>query len=160
MTQSGENIWTPRFQITLGLALAGQIILGIFVYRIFEYSYARTEFALMAFLLVCGIIVLSFIQGPLARRIMLGAGCFILLALLFLMAAPDSQVTRQSGNMLRQFLASTALTIALLALLGKFVMDRAVRRADISYGQNNWFVGLEHIALAAIAGVELLLQLS
>ena len=161
--QAGKNLWAPRFQIMLGLTLAGQIILGIFVYRIFEYSYARTEFALTAFLLVCGISVLSFLQGPVVRRIILGAGSFILLALLFLITAPGPQITGTTGqtsNALRQFITYTALILALLALLGKVAMDRAARRADMSYEQTNWFASLEHIALAAIAAIELLLQLS
>lgn len=164
MVQSGENIWTLRFQLLLGLTLAGEIILGIVVYRIFEYSYAHTELALTAFLLVCGILAISTLQQPVARRIILGAGGFILLALLALLAAPGpvrgTGVTRQPAETLRQFLASGALVLALVALLGKIVTDRAARVADMTYERHNWFSGLEHLALAVIAGVELLLQIS
>ena len=164
MVQSSENVWTRRFQLLIGLTLVGEIILGLIVYRIFEYSYTRTELALTSFLLVCGIIALSTIPEPVARRIILGAGAFILIALLALSFAPGllgrASITRQSAGALRQFLASGALVLALVALLGKIVTDKAARTADMTYERNNWFAGLEHLALAAIAGVELLVQIS
>lgn len=165
MVQSGENIWTLRFQLLLGLTLTGEIILGIIVYRIFEYSYARAEFALTAFLLVCGILALSTLQQPIARRIILGAGSFILVTLLaLLLAIPASSartgITGLPADLLRQFLASAALVLALVALFSKVVTDRAARRADMTYAADSWFAGVEHLALAAIAGVELLLQIA
>ena len=165
MVQPNENIWTLRFQLLLGLTLAGEIILGIIVYRIFAYSYARTEFALTAFLLACGILVLSTLQQPIARRIILGAGSFILLALLaLLLVTPDPSgrpgIVGQPANTLRQFLASVALVLGLVAVFGKIVTDRAARVADMTYAPNSWFAGLAHLALAAIAGVELLLQIA
>jgi hypothetical protein len=165
MVQSGENIWTLRFQLLLGLTLAGEIILGALVYRIFGYSFARAEFAVTAFLLACGILALSTLQQPIARRIILGAGSFILLTLLaLLLAAPASSartgISGQPADPLRQFLASAALVLALVALFSKVATDRAARRADMTYAANSWFAGIEHLALAAIAGVELLLQIT
>ena len=132
MVQSNGNIWTLRFQLLMGLTLAGEIILGIIVYRIFEYSYARTELALTAFLLVCGIVALSTLQDPAARRIILAAGAFILIALFAMLTlpVPARGATRQPAETFRQFLATTALVLALVALVGKIVMDRAVRLAD------------------------------
>ncbi len=67
MTQPGEKVWTPRFQLLVGLVLAGQIILGVIVYNSFGHSYSYVVLALTVVLLLCGIgitgILLPFTQG-------------------------------------------------------------------------------------------------
>ncbi|MBA2678799.1 MAG: hypothetical protein H0U76_10455, partial [Ktedonobacteraceae bacterium] len=97
--------------------------------------------------------------------IILSTGSFILLTLLaLLLAIPASpgraSIAGQPANTPRQFLASAALVLALIALFGKIVTDRAARAVDTTYAANSWFASLAHLALAAIAGVELLLQLA
>ena len=87
MAQSGENIWTSRFQLLVGLILAGQIIVAIIVYAVLGHSYTRAGLAMTAFLLLCGIGILSLLQAPTPRKIVLGVSFFILIALFALMAS-------------------------------------------------------------------------
>src|SRR5712692_4923049 len=129
MIQFDTHIWTPRFLLLVGLVLAGQIILGIIVYTLLGQSYARTELALTALLLLGGIVVLDWLQELTPRRIVLGAGVFVLIALLFLMALSGLQETvagRQPTSLLQQFLSPAVFVLALLAFLGKIVSRKTV----------------------------------
>ncbi len=163
MAQSGEKIWTRRFQSLVGLVLAAQSILIVIVYISSGYSYAAAELALTAFLLLCGVGVLSLLRETTPRNIVLGAGFFVLIALLTLIASLVLQEKiggRQQAGSLRQVLSYWVLVIALLAFEGK-VVTRIVTGTHTMLSQaKSWFIRLSHLALAGIAGIELVLQIS
>src|SRR6266496_1876528 len=171
MARFDRSLWTPRFLLLVGLIVAGQIIIGTLVYVGSGHSYTHAELILMAFLLLCGIEVLASLQEPAPRKLVLEAGCFVVLALLFLIVSPDFE--RESAgsplaNPLWQFLSYGVLVIALLAFLGKIldkIVPRPVPLAARQYMVQpdqpvNWFARLSHLALAGIAGTELFLQIS
>jgi hypothetical protein len=177
MAQSGErainkSFWTPRFQLFVGLSVAGQILLGILVYTLLGHSFVRTVLALMAFLLLLGVGVLRFLQEPGPRRIVLGAGIFILIALLALIASPDFQggiAGRPLVSLWPLLLAYWTCVLALLAFLGKAVSHNVVVAQEetgnwiediVSFPQTSWFIRLSHLAIAGVAGVEVFLQTS
>ena len=162
MVSSGENIWTWRFQLLLGLVLIAQIVLVVIVYMSFGYSYAAAELALTAFVLLCGVVVLSSLREPTPRKIVLGAGVCVLIALLTLLASLDLQGKlggRLPINLFRHLLSYGTLVIALLAFEGKVVTRRAVWSDSLMSRPTNWFIRLSHLALAGVAGIELILQL-
>ena len=161
MAQSSKNIWTRRFQILLGLVLALSIMLIVIVYSSSGHSYAATELALTGLLLLCGVGILSVLRFPQLRHIVLGAGFFVLIALLILIASPGSQgrIGRQPTLLFRQILSSWVLVIALLAFAGK-VVTRIVAWTERTLSQpTSWFLPLSHVALAGIAGMELVFQI-
>jgi hypothetical protein len=171
MARFGRKLRTPRFLLLVGLIVAGQIIIGTLVYVGSGHSYARTGLLLTAFLLLCGIEVLASLQEPAPRKLVLEAGCFVVLALLFLIVS-SGFASESAGspltNPLWQFLAYGVLVIALLAFLGK-ILDTIVPRPVPPAAQRytvqpdqpvNWFARLSHLALAGIAGTELFLQIS
>src|SRR5271165_5469099 len=86
MVQFNRNIWTLRFLLIAGLVLLAQIIVGITAAIVSAQAFAPTEMALSAFLLLCGVGVLRSLDEPLPRKIVLGAGFFVLLGLLTLVA--------------------------------------------------------------------------
>ncbi len=162
MVSSGENIWTWRFQLLLGLVLIAQIVLVVIVYMSFGYSYAAAELALTAFVLLCGVVVLGSLQEPTPRKIVLGAGVFVLIALLTLLASLDFQGKlggRLPINLFRHLLSYGTLVIALLAFEGKVVTRRAVWTDSLTSRPTSWFIRLSHLALAGVAGIELILQI-
>ena len=163
MAQSGEKIWTRRFQSLVGLVLAAQSILIVIVYISFGYSYAAAELALTAFLLLCGVGVLSLLRETTPRNIVLGAGFFVLIALLTLIASHVLQEKiggRQQADSLRQVLSYWVLVIAFLAFEGKVVTRIVTGTHTILSKPTSWFIRLSHLALAGIAGIELVLQIS
>lgn len=163
MAQSGEKIWTRRFQSLVGLVLAAQSILIVIVYISFGYSYAAAELALTAFLLLCGVGVLSLLRETTPRNIVLGAGFFVLIALLTLIASHVLQekiAGRQQADLLRQVLSYWVLVIALLAFEGKVVTRIVAGTHTMLSKPTSWFIRLSHLALAGIAGIELVLQIS
>jgi hypothetical protein len=177
MAQSGaqgsiENYWTRRFQLIMGLSVAGQILAGLLVYMIFGHSFVLTVSTLVAFLLLVGAGVLRFLQEPAPRRIVLGAGVFILVALLALMASPDFRGGIAGGqpiSLLPLLLVYWAGVLALLAFLGKAVSYGVASTQEtighwiediVSSPSTSWFIRLGHLAVAGIAGSELLLQVT
>jgi hypothetical protein len=172
MIQFDKHIWTSRFLLLVGLFLAGQIILGIIVYFLLGQSYARTELMLTALLLVGGIVVLDWLREVTPRKIVLGAGLFVLIALLFLMALSGLQaqvVGRGPSSLLQQYLLPVVFVLALLAFLGKIISRKTVLVEEPSSGGYlfeppsppvYWFARIGHLALAGIASVEFLLQMS
>ena len=163
MAQSGEKIWTRRFQSLVGLVLAAQSILIVIVYISFGYSYAAAELALTAFLLLCGVGLLSLLRETTPRNIVLGAGFFVLTALLTLIASHVLQekiAGRQQADLLRQVLSYWVLVIALLAFEGKVVTRIVAGTHTMLSKPTSWFIRLSHLALAGIAGIELVLQIS
>jgi hypothetical protein len=171
MTQSVENIWTPRFLLLVGLVLAGQIILGIIAYTIFGHLYTSAELALAAFLLLFGVGLLGLLVAPAPRKIVLGAGFFVLIALLLLIVSSGFQKevsTGQPASMLQQVLSYVALVLGLLAFLGRIATRKAAVVEEAAEGwtedmislPTSWFIRLSHLVLASIAGLELLLQLA
>ena len=163
MAQSGEKIWTRSFQALVGLVLASQSILIVIVYISFGHSYAAAELALTAFLLLCGVGVLSLLRETTPRNIVLGAGFFVLIALLTLIASLVLQEKvggRQHANSSLQVLSYWVLIIAFLAFEGK-VVTRVVAWTHKMLSQpTRWFMRLSHLALAGVAGIELVLQIS
>ncbi len=170
MIQFDRHMWTSRFLLLVGLVLAGQIILGIIVYTLLGQSYVRTELALTAALLLGGIVVLDWLQEVPPRKIVLGAGLFVLIALLFLMELSGFQervVGGQPSSLFQQFLAPVVFVLALLAFLGKIVSRKTELAGQASEGYMfeqpspaYWFARIAHLALAGIAGVAFLLQMS
>lgn len=177
MAQSGEqesnkNYWTLRFQLFVGLSIAGQILPGILVYTLLGHSFVLTVLALLAFLLCLGIGVLRFLWEPVPRKIVLGAGIFILIALLTLIASSDflgGIAGRQFVSLLPLLLAYWACALALLAFLGKAVSHNAPVAQEetdnwtedpASSPPASWFIRLSHLAIAGIAGVEFFLQIA
>jgi hypothetical protein len=172
MIQFSKHIWTSRFLLLMGLVLAGQIILGIIVFIVLGQSYARTELTLAALLLVGGIVVLDWLREVTPRKIVLSAGLFVLIALLFLMALSGLQARvagRVPSSLLQQYLLPVVLVLALLAFLGKIISRKIVLAQEPSGGRFlfepspppvYWFERIGHLVLAGIAGVEFLLQMS
>jgi hypothetical protein len=168
--ESNKHYWTRRFQLFVGLSLAGQILLGILVYVFSGHALARTVLVLAAFLLLLGVGVLRFLREPLPRSIVLGAGIFILLALLALMASSDilgGIAARQPVSLLSLLLAYWAGALALLAFLGKAASYNVVVAQEssgnwiediVASPRTSWFIRLSHLAIAGIAGAEVFLQ--
>ncbi|HZR43857.1 MAG TPA: hypothetical protein VFB12_27330 [Ktedonobacteraceae bacterium] len=170
MALSSRHIWSSRFLLLAGLILAGQIILGLIVYLFLGHSYARTELALTAFLLLAGTGILALLWEPSPRKIVLGAGVFVLIALFALMVVSGLQRgidLRQPLSSLPLALSPIVLVLALLAFVGKAVTRKEDTSRDIFYQpyrvfyqSANWFARLSHLALAGLAAIELVLQLS
>jgi hypothetical protein len=170
MIQFDQHIWTRRFLLLGGLVLAGQIIPGIIVYTLLGQSYARTAFALSALLLLGGIVILDWLRDLTARKIVLGAGLFVLIALLFLMALSGLQASiagRVPSSLLQQYLLPVVFVLALLAFLGRIISRKTVVTEPSGslylFEQPPpvyWFARIGHLALAGIAAIEFLLQMS
>ncbi|GHO97210.1 hypothetical protein KSF_072580 [Reticulibacter mediterranei] len=163
MLQFDKSIWTPRFLLLASLTLVGQIILGIIVSLLLGFSSAQTELVMTVFLFISGIIVLDWLREPTPRKIVLGAGFFVLIALLFLSTSSVLQTNitgRQPNNLLQQSLYVPVFTLALVVFLGWLLSPRTKRMGEeeILDQPAYWFARLCHIALAGIAGIELLLQ--
>lgn len=174
MLQLDKHLWTSRFLLIAGLVLAGQIILGIIIYALSGFSSALTQLAMTAFLLLGGMVVLDWLGEPSPRKIVLSAGFFVLIALFFLMPLSGGQTneaSRQPAGLLLQMLFPVTSVLALLAFLGRAISRKTVvagqsPRGNIfgfeqsDYPQAYWFARLAHLALAGIAGIELLWQLA
>src|SRR5579884_3631123 len=172
MIQFDKHIWTSRFLLLVGLVLAVQVILGIVVYFLLGQSYARAQLTLAALLLIGGIVVLDWLREVTLRKIVLGAGLFVLVALLFLMPLSGLQtgVTgRSPGSLLLQYLLPVVVVLALLAFLGKIISRKTVLVEEPAIGGYlfepppppvYWFARIAHLALAGIAAIEFLLQMS
>jgi hypothetical protein len=163
MLHFDTSTWTPRFLLFASLTLAGQIILGIIASLLLGFSFTQAELVMTVFLFISGIIVLDWLREPTPRKIMLGAGSFILIALLFLTMSSALQINltgRQAGNLLQQSLSVPVFTLALVVFLGWLLSPRTKRAGEeeILDQPAHWFARLSHIALAGIAGIELLLQ--
>jgi hypothetical protein len=163
MLQFDKSIWTPRFLLLASLTLAGSIILAIVASLLLGISSAPTALVVVAFLFISGIIILDRLREPTPRKIVLGAGFFVLLALFFLSMSFALQVTiagQQPNNQLLQLLTIAVSTLALVIFLGWLLSPRTKLSGEeeIVDQPAHWFARLGHIALAGIAGIELLLQ--
>src|SRR5689334_14271320 len=161
MLQFDKSIWTPRFLLLVSLTLVGQIILGIIASLLLGFSSTQTELVMTVFLFISGIILLDWLREPTPRKIVLGAGFFVLIALLFLTSSSALQINlaeRPSVDPLLQSLYVPVFTLALVVFLGWLLSPRTKRAAEeeILDQPAHWFARLGHIALAGIAGIELL----
>jgi hypothetical protein len=163
MLHFDKSTWMPRFLLFAGLTLAGQIILGIIASLLLGFSFTQAELVMTVFLFISGIIVLDWLREPTPRKIILGAGFFVLIALLFLTASSAQQTNlagRQADNLLQQSLYVSVFTLTLVIFLGWLLSPRTKRAGEeeILDQPVHWFARLSHIALAGIAGIEWLLQ--
>jgi hypothetical protein len=165
MLHFDKSTWTPRFLLFASLTLAGQIILGIIASLLLGFSFTQAELIMTVFLFISGIIVLDWLREPTPRKIILGAGFFVLIALLFLTTSSAQQINlagRQADNLLLQSLYMSVFTLALVIFLGWLLSPRTKRAGEeeILDQPAYWFARLGHIALAGLAGIEWLLQSS
>lgn len=165
MLQFDKSIWTPRFLLFASLTLVGQIILGVIASWLPGFSSTQTELVTTVFLFLSGIIVLDWLREPTPRKIILGAGFFVLIAVLFLTTSSALQLHlagQQPDNLLQQSLYVPVFTLALVIFLGWLLSPRTKRfgEEEILEQPAHWFARLTHIVLAGIAGIEFLLQSS
>ncbi|HEV2579967.1 MAG TPA: protein kinase, partial [Ktedonobacteraceae bacterium] len=164
---NAASLWTDRFLLLLFSLLAGSVALSVAIYTRPGSSYARVEFGLAAALLVTTIISGGLLRNAVARHIMMYTGILVAIAFLALLASPNYQAGSTPGThqsmTLNLLLTYGTVIVMCIALVGGIASmrargsaARAPTRADSLAASE--FVRLGHFAVAAIAGLCLLLQ--